>query len=112
MRNLAASTAYKRAATYRSIRQQEAELFLTVNAGLRNARTSKPVVRAKALADNELLWITVMDIIRDPSNQLSTETRAAVLSVGHAARREMASGEPDLDFLATINEHVAAGLSS
>jgi flagellar biosynthesis regulator FlaF len=64
------------------------------------------------LADNETLWITVMDVVRDPSNQLSAETRAAVLSVGHAARRQMASSEPDLDFLATINEHIAAGLAS
>jgi flagellar biosynthesis regulator FlaF len=110
MRSLAATTAYRRSATYRSTRQQESELFRSVSSALHKAQTANAVTVAKALADNELLWITVMDLVRDPSNPLPVNTRAAILSVGHAARREMASPNPDLAFLAGLNEQIADGL--
>ncbi len=110
MRSLAAANAYQRASTFRNPRRQEAELFRLVNAGLRKAKPSDSVATAKALADNDLLWIVVMDLLRDPANALPLETRAAILSVGHAARREMVSPSPDLAFLAGLNEQIAIGL--
>ncbi len=111
MRGLAASSAYQRAATYRNPRQREAELFRTVNLALGKAQDADPVSVTKALADNELLWITVMDLLRDPANLLPLNVRAAIMSVGYAVRREMASSKPDLAFLSGLNEQIAAGLS-
>ncbi len=110
MRSVAATFAYRRAATYRNPRQREAELFRTVNLALRKAQGAGSVSVARALADNELLWIAVMDLLRDPANLLPLNTKAAIMSVGHAARREMASKTPDLSFLIGLNEQISAGL--
>ena len=52
-----------------------------------------------------------MDLLSDGSNQLCEGTRAAILSVGHAVRREVKAAEPDLGFLIAINDQIASGLS-
>jgi flagellar biosynthesis regulator FlaF len=111
MRSLAALQAYKKSASHRTVKEQEADVFLRVNAILRGAAEAEGLTRAKALADNERLWITLMDVLRDPSNQLPAPLRASVLSVGHAVRREAALAQPDFKFLIGINEQVAAGLA-
>ena len=111
MRGLAAAQAYKKAATHRTVKEQEADVFRRVNGVLRGALEADGLTRAKALADNERLWITLMDVLRDPSNQLPAPLRASVLSVGHAVRREAAQPQPDLRFLIGINEQIAAGLA-
>ena len=111
MPSLNAIQAYRKSATHRSIREQEAGVFRLVNRTLRNAQTASPTVMARAVADNERLWVTLMDILGDPSNQLPDNTRAALLSVGHAVRREVKAAEPDLGFLITINDQIASGLS-
>jgi flagellar biosynthesis regulator FlaF len=110
MRSLNATVAYQRAITYQNPRQREAELFRSVGLALAKAHGSDSVTVAKALADNELLWIAVMDLLRDPANLLPLNTRAAIMSVGYAARREVASKKPDLAFLSNLNEQIAAGL--
>ena len=111
MQNLAAAKAYNKAATFRSPREQETELFTSVSSLLRRARTASPIERTKALAENERLWVLVMDILRDPANQLPVDLKAALLSLGHASRREMSGDAPDFDFLINLNDNIAMGLN-
>ena len=49
--------------------------------------------------------------MRDPLNALPEQLRAAIISVGMTARREMDQVSPNFDFLIDINENIAAGLS-
>jgi flagellar protein FlaF len=103
--------AYKAASRFRSQREQEAEIFLQVNAALAAAKDGPPIKRVRALADNRRLWITVCDLMRDPTNQLPASLRADITSVGMTVQREMDKESPDLGFLIAINENIAAGLS-
>ena len=50
--------------------------------------------------------------MRDPRNALPDELRASIVSVGLAVQREMDRVAPNFDFLISINENFAAGLSS
>ena len=106
-----ASKAYGATAVFRSYREQEADVFRRAIGALRAARTAAPIPKVRALADNRRLWMTVMDLMRDPDSNLPVTLRASIVSVGHAVQREMDHDEPDLEFLITINEHMAAGLS-
>jgi flagellar protein FlaF len=107
-----ATRAYAASASRRSVREQEAEVFRHVNAALRRAREAGGVARTRALADTVRLWNAVLDLLGDPENELPAELRAAIISVGLAARREARSDEPDFDFLITVHENIAAGLSA
>ncbi len=106
-----ATNAYQQAATHRSVREQEADVFRQATGGLRAARGADNLHRARAIADNRRLWLTVNDLVSDPGNALPTELRASILSVGISVRREMESINPDFEFLISINEHMAAGLA-
>jgi flagellar biosynthesis regulator FlaF len=106
-----ASRAYAAAAVNRTVRQQEADLFRLVIARLQVARQSTPIARVRALADNRRLWMAIMDLVRDDNNSLPPETRAGIVSIGRCVQREMDAGEPNFDFLITINKHLAEGLS-
>ena len=110
MRRLNPTQAYQSASRHRSLREQEADVFLRVNAGLRQAQLSDGPVASRALADNDRLWITLIDQLRDPANALAPPLRASIISVGLAVQREAAREEPDLSFLIGINEQLAAGL--
>ncbi len=105
-----ASRAYRAAASHRSLREQEAEVFRLVNARLRTARDKDVLTRVKAICDNRRLWGAVMDLARDPTNALPAPLKASLVSVALAVRREMDAGDPDLDMLISINEAIAAGL--
>jgi flagellar biosynthesis activator protein FlaF len=107
-----ATTAYRAAQRTRHPRVQEADVFLRVNAGLRAARNADPVTRFRALADNNLLWVSVVDVLRDPANALPATLRGGIVSLGLAVQRENAASEPDFDFLIETNEHIAAGLGA
>jgi len=108
-----ATRAYQAASAHRSLREQEAEVFRQSNAGLARVRQGGTMLaRVRALADNDRLWLTLVDTLRDPENRLPAELRGSLISVGLAVRREMRSPEPDLTFLMEINEHLAAGLSA
>jgi len=106
-----AARAYETAATHRSQRQQEADVFRRATGALRAAREAGSIPRVQAIADNRRLWITVTDLMRDPLNSLPPDLRASIVSVGLAVQREMANDKPDFDFLIAINENIAAGLS-
>jgi flagellar biosynthesis regulator FlaF len=106
-----AARAYDAAATHRSQRSQEADVFLRVTGALKSARAAGSLQRVHAIADNRRLWITVTDLMRDPLNSLPQELRAGIVSVGMAVQREMDRDAPDFDFLIAINENIAAGLA-
>jgi flagellar protein FlaF len=103
--------AYKTAARYRSQRDQEADVFRHTIAALKAARNASSIQQIRALADNRRLWLTVIDLMRDPGNALPEQLRASIVSVGIAVQREMDREAPDFDFLISINENIAAGLA-
>jgi flagellar biosynthesis regulator FlaF len=103
--------AYKTAARYRSQRDQEADVFRHATAALKGAKGAATIQRIRALADNRRLWMTVSDLLRDPTNALPEPLRASILSVGITVQREMEQETPDFDFLISINENMAAGLA-
>jgi flagellar biosynthesis activator protein FlaF len=108
----AAAQAYQTAASHRSEREQEADVFRRAIGALKTARDSGPIPRVRAIADNRRLWLAVTDLMRDPVNALPQDLRAAIVSVGLAVQREMDRDAPDFDFLIGINENMASGLAS
>lgn len=111
MHGIAAAKAYARSASHRGYRQQEADVFLRVNAVLRNAKDGDALIVSKALADNERLWTTVMDSMRSPDNKLPERLRASIVAVGLSVQREASREQPDIPFIIGVNEQLAAGLS-
>lgn len=106
-----ASRAYAASAAHRPLRAQEAEVFQRANAAMRRARETDGTARLRAIADNERLWMSVVDLARDPANALPPSLRGAIISIGLTVQREMRTASPDIDFLIGINEQFAAGLS-
>jgi flagellar biosynthesis regulator FlaF len=106
-----AARAYEASSVHRSQRSQEADVFRRATGALKNAQHAGPLPRVRALADNRQLWMAVHALMRDPDNALPDELRASILSVGLAVQREMDCEAPDFDFLISINESFAAGLS-
>ena len=107
-----AARAYEAAASHRSHREQEADVFRRTIGALKTARDSEPISRIRAIADNRRLWLAVADLMQDPLNSLPVNLRAAIVSVGFAVQREMDRETPDFDFLIAVNENMAAGLTS
>lgn len=106
-----ATRAYEAAATHRSQREQEADIFRRAIGALKAASNADALKRVRALADNRRLWMTVNDLMRDPGNSLPAPLRASIVSVALAVQREMDRDHPDFGFLITINESFAAGLT-
>jgi flagellar protein FlbT len=65
-----ATRAYESAATHRTDREQEADVFHHAIGALKAARESGAIDRVRAIADNRRLWSTVTDLLSDPSNAL------------------------------------------
>lgn len=103
--------AYKNAALTRPQRLQEADVFNRTIYVLKAARNGRPIEQIRALADNRRLWSTVVTMMRDPTNALPAPLRASIISVGLAVQRNMDGDQPDFDFLISVNESMAAGLS-
>lgn len=103
--------AYEAAATHRSQREQEADVFRRATGALKAAREGHALQRVRALADNRRLWMAVHDLMRDPESNLPLELRASIISVGLTVQREMDRDAPDFSFLIDVNENVAAGLA-
>lgn len=106
-----AMRAYEASSAHRTVRQQEADIFLRANGALMAARDAGPVARVRALADNRRMWLMIVDLVRDPDNALPADVKSAIVSVGLAVQREMQADEPDWEFLIGVNENIAAGLS-
>lgn len=112
----AAARAYQAGAGHRSVREQEADVFRRASFVLRSCAhadegVQASMARVRALADNRRLWSMVVDLVRDPANQLPVAIRANLVSIGLAVHRELDAAEPDLLFLADVNDQIAAGLS-
>jgi flagellar biosynthesis activator protein FlaF len=106
-----AMRAYEAAATHRSQREQEADVFRRAIGALKAARNGNAIQRVRALADNRRLWMAVHDLMRDSDSGLPPELRASIISVGLTVQREMDRDQPDFGFLIAVNENFAAGLS-
>ena len=103
--------AYSTSTNSRGYREQEADLFLRINTLLRRGREQGGLAHAKALADNRRLWGMVLDLLRDPGNALPPPLRGSIISIGLCLQREMEKPEPNVDFLVSVNEDIAAGLA-
>lgn len=110
MHGLAATRAYRARSADRNYREQEADVFRRATASLRHAQSSTEIDRVRALADNGLLWTTLVIMVRDEDNLLPEPLRASIVSVGMAVQRELNAENPDLPFLIGINEQFTAGL--
>jgi flagellar biosynthesis regulator FlaF len=106
-----ASRYYRAAAVSRSVREREADIFRRATGGLRASRDADLVEQVRALADNRRVWNMVRALVRDPENQLDETLKGALVSITMAVQREMDLPEPDFDFLISINENIASGLS-
>lgn len=106
-----ATRAYEAASSHRSQREQEADVFRRAIGALRAARDAGPLPRVRALADNRRLWLAVHDLMQDPASALPETLRASIASVGNAVQREMDREVPNFDFLISVNENIASGLS-
>jgi flagellar protein FlaF len=106
-----ASRAYQSAATHRSQREQEADVFRHAIGALKSARNAGSIPRSRALADNRRLWLTVSDLMHDPESGLPTEMRASIVSVSIAVQREMDRERPNFEFLIDINQNFVEGLT-
>ena len=105
----------QRAAAYRrrlTNKQLEAEVFAHATRSIRLADTGSTIDRARAVADNRRLWSAVHASVVDPTNALPAELRGKIASVALTVVRECESAEPDLAFVAGINEQFASGLWS
>jgi flagellar biosynthesis regulator FlaF len=104
------------AAAYRrrmSGKQMEAEVFARATRSIREALTKPgPLEMARAVADNRRLWDAVLMAVLDPANQLPQGLRAQLAGLSRAMLRECDSEQPDLAFIAEMNEQIAGGLWS
>jgi flagellar biosynthesis regulator FlaF len=107
-----AAQAYRSAASHRSLREQEADVFRRANGALRAARNASAADRARAIADNRRLWLLVSDLVLDPENALPVPLKAGLASIARTVQVEVRRPQPDFDFLIAINENIAAGLSA
>lgn len=101
------AAAYRRQLTPK---QMEAEVFTRANRAIRAAETGSPLDRTRAVVDNRRLWETVHGVVLDPANALPPDLRGRIASVALSVVRECELPEPDLAFVAEINEQFAAGL--
>ena len=101
------------AAAYRrrmAPKQTEAEVFARATRAIRRAEAGTAMDRIRAGADNRRLWSAVHGAVADPSNALPPTLRARIAGVALAVVRECDAAEPDLGFVAEVNEQFAAGL--
>ncbi len=105
-----AALAYATASGHRSLRDQEADVFKRVNYIMNSAMSGRKLDQVRAIADNNRLWSTLLDLLSDPDNALPAELRASIISVGRTVQREMQGNAPNFSFLIAINENMAAGL--
>jgi flagellar biosynthesis activator protein FlaF len=106
-----ATRAYAASSSRRSVREQEAAIFRYANVALRRGEETGGAALVRALADIVRLWNAVLDLVSDPDNALPAELRAQIISVGMAVQREIQSPTPDIGFLLSVNENMAAGLT-
>lgn len=110
MHGLNAARAYQARSADRNLREQEADVFRRATAALRHAQSGEKIDVVRAVADNRLLWSTLVLLLKDPQNAMPAPLRGSMISVGMAVQRELDTDEPDLSFVIGINEQMTAGL--
>lgn len=108
-----APSAHRGAAAYRrqlTPKQMEAEVFSRCTRAIRAAETGSALDRARAAADNRRLWNAVHASVSDPANALPQALRGGLAQLAQTVLRECDAAEPDLGFIAEMNEQTAAGL--
>ena len=111
MHGLNAARAYQARSADRNLREQEADVFRRATAALRQAQSGEQIDVVRAVADNRLLWSTLVLVLKDPQNAIPAGLRSSIISVGMAVQRELNTDEPDLSFVIGINEQITAGLA-
>jgi flagellar biosynthesis regulator FlaF len=104
----AAAAAYRRRGL--TPKQMEAEVFARATRAIRAAEASGPLDHARAIADNRRLWDAVHGLVIDPANALPADLRARIAGVALAVLRECDAQQPDLGFIAEVNDQFAAAL--
>jgi flagellar biosynthesis regulator FlaF len=107
------TTSNQGAAAYRrriSPKQMEAEVFARATRAIRCAEAGTAMDRGRAGADNRRLWNAVYGAVADPTNALPPALRAQIAGVALAVIRECDAAEPDLAFIAEVNDRFAAAL--
>jgi flagellar biosynthesis regulator FlaF len=102
-----AAAAYRRRLTPK---QMEAEVFARATRAIHAAPGGGPLAQARAVADNRRLWDTVHACVLDPSNALPPALRAQIAGIALAVVRECDAEQPDLGFVAEMNDQFAAAL--
>ncbi len=111
MHGMNAARAYQARSNDRSLREQEADVFRRATAALRQAQSGNEFDRVRAVADNRLLWNTLVMTLKDPQNGLPEALRGSIISVGMVVERELNASQPDFPFIIGINEQITAGLA-
>lgn len=101
------AAAYRRTLTPK---QMEAEVFARATRAIRGAEAGTAIDRVRACADNRRLWSAVYGAVSDPANALAPALRGQIAGLALAVLRECDAPEPDLAFIAEVNEQTAAGL--
>ena len=100
----------------KSDREAERDVIGLVTARLRAAaKSDDQIVRARALADNSSMWSIFVSDLSSDGNQLQTELRAQIVSVGLAVIRESKRRDTravDFDFLIEVNQNIMDGLGA
>lgn len=105
-----AKRAYGASSVLRNQREQDADIFQRLALALRAMTARSSVDQIRILADNRLLWSTVIDALRDERNPLALPLRTSIIEVGQTVLRELDKPNPDPEFMAVVNENFAAGL--
>ena len=101
------AAAYRRQLTPK---QMEAEVFARCTRAIRAAEAGGALDCARAAADSRRLWNAVHTSVSDPANALPQDLRGGLAQLARAVLRECDAAEPDLGFIAEMNEQTAAGL--
>jgi flagellar protein FlaF len=109
--------AYRNAASMRTdFRSQEAQLFKRVTYALEQGKAkANGLDLVRAASDNKLLWMTVVQLVSDETNQLPMALRQQLASIGRAVIKEIddnITGNLDVDFLIQINTQIIEGLTA
>ena len=87
----------------------EAEVFARATRAIRAAEAGTALDRARAVADNRRLG-TPSTARGRPRQRPAAALRAGIARIALTVLRECDAAEPDLGFIAEVNEHIAAGL--
>ncbi len=109
-----ARTAYATASTsIRTGRDAEYAVFARVTHALRNANPDHYPEVARAVTDNQRLWLTLAEDLMSDANQMPDELRGSLLSLAEFVRKHtmaVLASRASVDALVDINTAIMKGL--